>query len=180
MRDRRGRLLLLMVVLGIMVVRSSVRDLLVRMMMMRGERGWWRCAAAVAVAGLGGVHVRGVLLLLRVGWRRRLIRKHGRIRVAAVVVVVCCRRKRMRVEEPDGDAVRLLLLLLVRSDAIRIVIRRLLRLYCAIRTLIRRRQPSSVKGCEQLLLLLRRRSLMMMIQLVVAKRCRGGRLLELP
>ena len=175
MRDRRGRLLLLMVVLGIMIVRSSVRDLLVRMMMMRGERGWWRCAAV-----RGGVHVRGVLLLRRVGWRRRVIRKHGRIRVAAVVAVVCCRQRRMRVEEPDGDAVRLLLVVVVRSDAIRIVVRHLLRLYCAIRTWIRRRQPSSVKGCEQLLLLLRRRSLMMMIQLVVAKRCRRGRLLELP
>lgn len=81
-------------------------------------------------------------------------------------------------EEP---AVRLLLVLVgVRSDSVRIVVRRLLRPYCAIRTLIRRRQPSSVKGCEQLLLLLRRRSLMMMIQLVVAKRCRRGRLLELP
>lgn len=53
----------------------------------------------------------------------------------------------MRVEEP---AVRLL----VRSDSVRIVVRRLLVMHHPIRDWTRRRRPSSVDGCEQLLLLL--------------------------
>jgi hypothetical protein len=181
MRDWRWRivwllllLLLVVVVVRIMVVRSSVRDLLIRMMI-RGERRWWRWPAAAAV--LCGVHVRGVLLLLWVGGRRRVIRKHGRIS-GAVAVVVCCRRRRMRVEEPDGDAVRLLLLLLLRSDSVRVVVGRLLVLWChPVRDLARRRRhPSSVvEGCKQLLLLLWRRALRIWLTVTEARL-----LLELP
>lgn len=85
----------------------------------------------------------------------------------------------MRVEEP---AVRLLVVVVVRSDSVRIVVGRLLVMYHPVRDLIRRRCPSSVDGCEQLLLLLLlllwRGGLM--IWLTVAERRRGGRLLELP